>query len=143
MVNIQGKLNEIFESEIVSYTFDILGNKLEMDLSLLDGGEKQNFHLEILGISAYYYVNNNGEIRKVFSEKEEDDYLELTSITLLQEFVDINIVSKNSKWLEQYSSKGNLVIELWDKLLILEMTTIILDDYKFELVESDTLNFGF
>ena len=90
---IQNKLNEIFETKITFYKFDLLNNKITMNLEKIENGIRSNHKLELEKISTAYFINNTSNKRKNIFEPEEDDNLELTSLNILEKSVLFRIES--------------------------------------------------
>ncbi|MDM5186832.1 hypothetical protein QUF99_05525 [Bacillus sp. DX4.1] len=42
----------------------------------------------------------------------------------LSKLTEVNLNNIKEKWIEQYSGEGNIVIEIWSKLLVLEAEKI-------------------
>lgn len=130
---IQNKLNEIFETKITFYKFDLLNNKITMNLEKIENGIRSNHKLELEKISTAYFINNTSNKRKNIFEPEEDDYLELTSLNILEKSVLFRIESDIEQWLNKYCGMGNLILEIWSNIIILEVQIIRLDEKEFVL----------
>lgn len=60
--------------------------------------------------------------------------MELTSIQFFKNGVgDITTKSKAEKWAEQYYSNANFVLEIWNSMLFIEASNIIIDDVEYEV----------
>ncbi|WP_422851512.1 YxiG family protein [Enterococcus plantarum] len=57
-------MNELFESKIVSYSMDILENKLSLELELLENEVITNYSIEFMNVSTFYFINNTTDERK-------------------------------------------------------------------------------
>lgn len=119
-VSIQKRMNELFESKIVSYSMDILENKLKLELELLANEVIKRYKVEFMDISTFYFINNTTDERKKRYAPEEDDYLELTSINLSNSNISISLDCKEEIWLKQYDGCGTVLLEIWSKLVVLE-----------------------
>ena len=117
---IQQRMNELFESKIVSYSMDILENKLSLELELLENEVTTNYSVDFINVSTFYFINNTTEERKEIYPLEEDDYLELTSINLSNNTINISLDCKEESWLKQYNGCGKVMLEIWSKLVVLE-----------------------
>ena len=62
---IQNKLNEIFETKITFYKFDLLNNKITMNLEKIENGIRSNHKLELEKISTAYFINNTSNTNTV------------------------------------------------------------------------------
>ncbi|MDT2659143.1 hypothetical protein P7E02_04650 [Enterococcus hulanensis] len=119
-MSIQQRMNELFESKIVSYSMDILENKLSLELELLENEVTTNYSVDFINVSTFYFINNTTEERKEIYPLEEDDYLELTSINLSNNTINISLDCKEESWLKQYNGCGKVMLEIWSKLVVLE-----------------------
>lgn len=79
-----------------------------------------------------YFVNNVGDTRFNIFEPDEDDYLEFTSISILED-VKFDIESERDEWLKQYQGKANVCIEIWSKVLLIEADSIELNNENCSL----------
>ena len=79
-----------------------------------------------------YFVNNVGDTRFNIFEPDEDDYLEFTSISILED-VKFDIESERDEWLKQYQGKANVCIEIWSKVLLIEADSIGLNNENCSL----------
>lgn len=129
---IQNKFDFLWASKITDMKFNILNNSIEILLELTDNGVKSNHVVEFRNVSSFYFVNNIEHERKDFILPEIDDYLELTSISLIDGDTSINTKS-NDKWIEQYNSKANVVIEIWSRMLFIEFEVIIINSEEYRL----------
>ncbi|WP_086313791.1 hypothetical protein A5821_001330 [Enterococcus sp. 7F3_DIV0205] len=119
-MSIQQRMNELFESKIVSYSMDILENKLSLELELLENEVITNYSVEFMNISTFYFINNTTDERKEIFPPEKDDYLELTSINLSNDIINISLDCEEEVWLKQYNGCGKVILEIWSKLVVLE-----------------------
>jgi hypothetical protein len=130
------KLQEILEyldeAKILNYDFDMLRNKLHFSLEIIEKKLSIRREVEISGVSTFLFLNEDSKDRKRISEYEEGDYLEFTDINLLQNRVDI-VFKTDKKWLQRFSGEGNIAIDIWNKLLVLEAKSIILDGNEYLL----------
>jgi len=119
-MSVQQKMNELFETKILYYSMDILENKLSLKLELLENEIITNYSIEFINISTFYFINNTTDERKNIYPLEKDDYLELTSINLSNDIINISLDSKEESWLKQYNGCGKVILEIWSKLVVLE-----------------------
>lgn len=132
-MSIQQRMNELFESKIVSYSMDILENKLSLELELLENEVITNYSVEFLNISTFYFINNTTDERKEIYPPEKDDYLELTSINLSNNTINISLVCEEEVWLKQYNGCGKVILEIWSKLVVLEADKFKVNDDVYVL----------
>jgi beta-xylosidase len=132
-VSIQQKMNELFESKIVSYSMDILENKLSLELELLENEVITNYSVEFINVSTFYFINNTTDERKEIYPPEKDDYLELTSINLSNDKINISLDCEEETWLKQYDGCGKVILEIWSKLVVLEADKFKINDDVYAL----------
>ncbi|MBF2458067.1 YxiG family protein [Listeria seeligeri] len=132
-MSIQQRMNELFESKIVSYSMDILENKLSLELELLENEVITNYSVEFLNISTFYFIKNTTDERKEIYPPEKDDYLELTSINLSNNTINISLVCEEEVWLKQYNGCGKVILEIWSKLVVLEADKFKVNDDVYVL----------
>lgn len=132
-MTIQQKMNELFESKIVSYSMDILENKLGLELELLENGVETKYSVQFINVSTFYFINNTTDERKEIYPPDEDDYLELTSINLSDDLIDISLACKEEAWLKQYDGCGKIILEIWSKLVVLEAEYIKINEDVYPL----------
>ena len=132
-MSIQRRMNELFESKIVSYSMDILENKLSLELELLENEVITNYSVEFINVSTFYFINNTTDERKEIYPPEKDDYLELTSINLSNDIINISLNCEEEVWLKQYNGCGKVILEIWSKLVVLEADKFKVNDDVYVL----------
>lgn len=134
MREIQYDLNDFFESKILSYNFDILKNTLTFKLEIADNNNKTKINKLIFeGVTTFFFVNDNNEDRKKLYPVEENDYLELTGIYYIKNKISIIPSDSKEKWLNNYMGEGDIIIEIWGKLLIIEAISVRSDGWSHNL----------
>lgn len=132
MEDLKKKLNLLWASKILNYDFDMLSNNIIFLLETLDYGEIHRYELKLKKVSMLYFVNNAGNARFNIFEPDENDYLEFTSISILDD-VSFNIESEKHEWIKQYKGKANVCIEIWSKLVLIEANSIEIDNENYLL----------
>ncbi|MBO0446795.1 hypothetical protein JZO78_10590 [Enterococcus ureilyticus] len=132
-MSIQRRMNELFESKIVSYSMDILESKLSLELELLENEVITNYSIEFMNVSTFYFINNTTDERKEIYPPEKDDYLELTSINLSNDIINISLDCEEEVWLKQYNGCGKVILEIWSKLVVLEADKFKVNDDVYAL----------
>lgn len=132
MENLKEKLILLWASKILKYNFDMLSNKITFLLETLDDDEIQRYGLVLKNVSMLYFVNNAGDTRFNIFEPDKDDYLEFTSINILND-VELHIESEEDRWLKQYGGKANVCIEIWSKIILIEADSIELNYENYDL----------
>lgn len=130
---IQQRMNELFESKIVAYSMDILENKLSLKLELLENEVITSYSVEFLNVSTFYFINNTTDERKEIYPPEKDDYLEVTSINLSNDKINISLDCEEEGWLKQYDGCGKVILEIWSKLVVLEANKFKINDDVYVL----------
>jgi hypothetical protein len=129
---IRNEFNKISECKITEINFDILKNRIKISLDFSNGINEKNTELVFEHVSSFYFVNNTEEQRKNFVMFENGDYLELTSIDIVEGYNTIE-PKANEKWIEQYKTSINISIEIWNRVLFIESSQVIVGDKEFIL----------
>lgn len=127
MESLKKKLNLLWASKIMNYDFNMLSNNITFLLETLDDGQIHRYELKFKKVSIVYFVNNVGDTRFNIFEPDKDDYLELTSISILED-VKFDIESERHEWIKLYQGKANVCIEIWGKVLLIEADSIELNN---------------
>ncbi|MBL1229839.1 hypothetical protein IW492_11410 [Enterococcus sp. BWB1-3] len=132
-MSVQQRMNELFESKIVAYSMDILENKLVLVLELLENEVITNYRVEFLNVSTFYFINNTTNERNAIYPPEKEDYLELTSINLSNNIINVSLDCKDEAWLKQYNGCGKVILEIWSKLVVLEAGCVKINNDIYNL----------
>jgi hypothetical protein len=130
---LQNSLNKLWESKISEINFDILNNRIKMRLELTENKNISNHTIVLKNVSSYFFVNNTEKERKKFINREEDDFLEMTSISLIEGDAEIRTKAEE-KWIEQYNANANIAIEIWSRFLFVETEMIEIDSCEYGLI---------
>lgn len=122
----------LWASRIKTYSVDFLNNAMSFELESVDSGNIQNHSLEICQIRAFSFFNNTKDSIEEIWEPEPDDYLELTSISLISKTEQV-IKSTDEKWVEQYGSSFNMCLELWSNLILVNTPLVIIDGVQYSI----------
>lgn len=128
---VQDKFNEMWSSKVMNLDFNMINNSISIVIEILDGGITSTHIIEFREVSAYYFINNTGDRRKEFIIPETNDFLELTSISIIENS-DLKIDSKE-EWIVQYYSKVNVMIEIWNRVLFVEANQVVIDSKIIDL----------
>jgi len=141
MKELQQQLNQLWAGKINKLDFNLLASELKISITVLDNQTTTNYDITFKEVSAYYFVNNDGESRKNFYEVEQGDYLELTSIDYFPEGVgEITLTSAKNDWARNYYSGANFALEFWSSILFLESNVIEINKTTFGNLLSLNLN---
>lgn len=132
---IQDQLNVLWNAYITDIQMDVLNDTLTFKLKSLKDGIVQSRELTFVDVSAYYYVKDSLSYRFNFYDREKIEYLELTSIEYLEKgSAQMYMhVKEEQEWSKSYSSEANIVMEIWESVLLIEARKIRLDDHIIEL----------
>lgn len=134
MEKIQDKLNELFDSKILTYNLNILNNTFDITVEIQEGEKKFEKEITFYGVTTFFFVNNDTKNRKKLYTAEPMDFLELTSIYFVNnQRISIAPFSTDEAWLNNYVGEGNIIIEIWNKLLILEAVSLKINEIQFLL----------
>lgn len=122
----------LWASRIKTYSVDFLNNAMSFELESVDSGNIQNHSLEICQIRAFSFFNNTKDSIEEIWIPEPDDYLELTSISLISKTEQV-IKSTDEKWAEQYGSSFNMCLELWSNLILVNTPLVIIDGVQYSI----------
>ena len=131
---VQNKLNNFWEGKINKIDFNILSNKILFSLEIIENKKVTLHEIEFINVSTYYFVNNSTDKRHAFIKEDYDDYLEMTSIYLIDSDTVINLESDKEKWLTQYCAKVNIALEIWSSLFLIEAEEIRIDSEYIKLI---------
>ena len=132
--NIKNKFMELEEGIIKDYSFDMLYNTIFLSVGVIENGIEKEYSVLISNVSMYYYINNTEEKRKIMNIIEDNEYLECTTINTISKQTKIIFhCGEEDKWLNQYGANANLVIEIWNKLLVIEAQLIKINEMEFHL----------
>ena len=92
--DIQEKFNELWASKITNIDFNIINNSIEIAIEILDSGERSEHIIEFQEVCSYFFINNIGDKRKEFVQPENGDFLELTSINVIDNNSEIKTESQ-------------------------------------------------
>lgn len=130
---IRTEFNEILESKINKIDFNLLTNSIEFLIEYVENGNKINTHIIFMNVSSYFFVNDTREDRKSFIEYEDGNQLEITSIDVIEGNLEIQPKAQ-SRWIEQYGASVNIAIEIWNRILLIEASKIIIGEKEFNLL---------
>jgi hypothetical protein len=134
MTEIQNRLNNLWSGILESYEFNILKHIIKFKITVIENEKKSKYLIIFNGVSSYHFYNNSKEERFNIIETDEEDYLELTSIQFYPNGIgNIRIKSSKERWIEQYYSNVNFVLEMWNSMLFIEANSIVLNDVEYQI----------
>lgn len=102
MDKLQDYLNRLWSGIIEKQVIDLFNHFILFEIKVIDKGATTFHQLKFNNVKALYYLNDQPPY-----EPEEDDYLELTSITFEKERTKEIKVSSTSKEYSHLTSKPN------------------------------------
>lgn len=132
MDTLQKQLSLLWASKVIEYHFDMLSNKILFILETMDNGEINKYELSFNSVSLFYFINNVSDSRKNIFVPDDDYYLEFTSINILED-VKVLAESQQNSWINQYNGEVNVSIEIWNKLLVIEASSLELNNINYSL----------
>ncbi len=134
MDSIQNKLNGLWSSVIDYYEFNVLKHTIIFNVTIIENGNRIKDCITFKGVSAYHFYEDYGDQRFYPIEPDDGDYAELTSIKYYKNGIgNIKIKSQTEPWSEKYYSNANFVLEIWNSMLFIEASIVIIDDVEYEL----------
>lgn len=134
-VDIQQILDELWGATILDTQLDILKDNMKFILQIIDDGAIKEIKLEFIDVSAFYYVKDDENLRFEFYNREKVEFLELTTIY----YQDSNMskvkldLLDEKEWGSKYSTGINIVMEIWDSVLLVEARQISLNEQLINL----------
>ncbi|ENB9405629.1 TPA: hypothetical protein ACGW5B_002875 [Bacillus paranthracis] len=134
-VDIQQILDELWGATILDTQLDILKDNMKFILQIIDDGAIKEIKLEFIDVSAFYYVKDDENLRFEFYNREKVEFLELTTIY----YQDSNMskvkldLLDEEEWGSKYSTGINIVMEIWDSVLLVEARQISLNEQLINL----------
>jgi hypothetical protein len=125
---LQDHLNRLWSGIIEKQVIDLFNHFILFEIKVIDKGATTFHHLKFNSVKALYYLNDQPPY-----EPEEDDYLELTSITFEKERTKEMKVSSTSKEYSHLTSKPNFLLEIWGRELLIEASSVEINGNLFEV----------
>ncbi|EJV44379.1 Uncharacterized protein BC141101_00534 [Bacillus toyonensis] len=100
----------------------MLNDNIKFTLQVIDNGVIKDYKLVLIEVSSFYYVKDDEKRRFAFYDREKVDYLELTTIYYEDpNLSEVKLSLQNEKeWSSKYSTGVNIIIEIWDSILLVE-----------------------
>ncbi|WJE55379.1 hypothetical protein QRE66_27465 (plasmid) [Bacillus cereus] len=128
-IEIQSILDDLWGAKILDTHMDLLNDNINFTLQVIDDGVTKDFKIVFMDVSAFYYVKDDENLRFEFYDREKVDFLELTTIY----YQDPNLsevkfnLQNEKKWSSQYSTGVNIIMEIWDSILLVEARRLSLN----------------
>ncbi|MGH1286501.1 YxiG family protein [Bacillus toyonensis] len=121
-INIQSILDDLWGATISDTHIDLLNDSIKFTLQVIDNGVIKDYKLVFIEVSSFYYVKDDEKRRFAFYDREKVDYLELTTIYYEDpNLSEVKLSLQNEKeWSSKYSTEVNIIIEIWDSILLVE-----------------------
>lgn len=125
---IQDYLNCLWSGIIEKHVIDIFNHSILLDIKIINNGEEFHHQLKFNNVKAFYYLNDQPPLKP-----EDDDYLELTSITFQKEKRKFIKVISDSDEYPHLSTRANFSLEIWGREMIIEASSVEMDGKLFEV----------
>ncbi|MBJ8099126.1 hypothetical protein JDS98_13655 [Bacillus cereus group sp. N11] len=121
-INIQSILDNLWGATVLETHIDLLNDSIKFTLQVIDNGVIKDYKLVLIEVSSFYYVKDDEKRRFAFYDREKVDYLELTTIYYEDpNLSEVKLSLQNEKeWSSKYSTGVNIIIEIWDSILLVE-----------------------
>lgn len=116
----------VWASKIISYSLDMLRNKISFVLETNDYSVIQTHNLVLDNVTMFYFVSKTHDY-----EVSDDDWLEFTEINIL--CTDNRDRKKSAIKINHYIPNANIEIGLWDSFLFVKATAIGLDGIYYKI----------
>ncbi|PEJ12352.1 hypothetical protein COL48_04905 [Bacillus toyonensis] len=134
-INIQSILDDLWGATILETHIDLLNDNIKFTLQVIDNGVIKDYKLVLIEVSSFYYVKDDEKRRFAFYDREKVDYLELTTIYYEDpNLSEVKLSLQNEKeWSSKYSTGVNIIIEIWDSILLVEAKQFSLNGKEINL----------
>jgi len=127
-------LDDLWANVIDEMNIDVFNHRIVFNTKAIEDETVTNHQLTLEEVSSFYFVENTGKDRFNLLEREEDSYLELTSIDYHPKGIGlISIKSETKEWVKQYISNSNFSIEIWNSMLFVEAKRVVINDIIFDV----------
>lgn len=109
--------DKLWGTTIEKFQVDLPNHRVIMEILRVDKGITDHVSLVFNGVTYFGWVNDNDNV-------EEWKYAELTTIYA----VDDIKVKFDGEYISNYSSMPNLLIEIWNSVLLIRATSIKIND---------------
>jgi len=116
---------------IKKVNFNFFNKKIKFYVTSIDEGNETNHTLEIRDYESLLWIERSPDTHVEYDFKN-CDYYEFTAIT----FRNVQAES-DDKWLKHYSLNYNVVIEIWESVLLIKANKISVDGREFYLKTVD------
>lgn len=112
-------LENLWGGTITTFHFDYFHHELTIGLHVLENGLGSEHQVKIKGVCGLMWVNDSGSSRYTL---EGPPYSELTTITYNDHIKEV--VQIDGEWCSNYLLTPNLVLEIWNQILLVEASQI-------------------
>lgn len=134
-IDIQSILDDLWGAKILDTHINLLNNNIQFILQVIDNGVIKDVKMVFIDVSSFYYVKDDENLRFEFYDRERMDFLELTTIYYQDpNLSEVKFNLQNEKeWSSQYSTGINIIMEIWDSILLVEARKLSLNDKLIHL----------
>ncbi|MDR7073212.1 YxiG family protein [Fictibacillus barbaricus] len=127
-------LNDLWANVIDDMKIDVVSHSILFKTKAIDGEKITKYIVGFEEVSSFYFLEDSGENRYNLIGRDQDNYLELTSIEFHPKGIGIiSIDSKSENWVKQYVSNSNFSIEIWNSMLFIEAKRIVINEKTFDV----------
>ncbi|MDU4698582.1 MULTISPECIES: YxiG family protein [Paenibacillus] len=127
MLELQNYLNKLWTCVIEDHDIDLFNQFIFFNLKAVCRGEITYHSLKFKNVKSFYYLNGQD-----LYEPETDDYLELTSVSYLDE--KVGVIANYGLEADLYRhTKANFMIEIWNREIFIESSLVEVDGISFEI----------
>jgi hypothetical protein len=131
---VQKQLNSLWEARVKSLGFDLLNHSVTFELEFNNMGLNSSHLLRFSGVSAFCFVNNDGQERLYLPPAEPDDYVELTSVYYDDAGVGEFRLTPTADWEgHKFNSRPNFTLEIWSSWMLVEASHVTIDTITLEV----------
>ncbi|MEI4804098.1 hypothetical protein WAZ07_23390 [Bacillus sp. FJAT-51639] len=134
-IDIQSILDDLWGAKIIDTHINLLNNNIQFILQVIDNRVIKDVKMVFIDVSSFYYVKDDENLRFEFYDREKMDFLELTTIYYQDpNLSEVKFNLQNEKeWSSQYSTGINIIMEIWDSILLVEARKLSLNDKLIHL----------
>lgn len=120
--------NCLWASIIKSINIDMFNKIIVFDINEINSNNEVPHNLKIFNFESYLWIEKPKEGIPNYYNFKTCEYYELTSIS----FDSVQAYS-NDKWLKQYPLDFNIVMEIWESVLLVKSHSLIIDGVIYEI----------
>lgn len=124
MCNLGKVCGELYAAKINSLDVNLMRKTIQIELTI---NKKTDYILKFYNVSSFLWLEKDDYAHESY-DFSDCDYYELTSIDFQNITTDTNNI-----WLKQYSMDYNVVIEIWESVLLINSTELSINSQIFKI----------